>query len=40
MNDSTGILKTQLSEDDLQPNAAGYQVMAPLADAAIAQALR
>ncbi len=40
MIDSTGMLKTELSEDDLHPNAAGYKVMAPLADAAIAQALR
>ena len=40
MTDSTGMLKTELSEDDLHPNAAGYKVMAPLAEAAIAQALR
>jgi lysophospholipase L1-like esterase len=40
MIDSTAMLKTELSEDDLHPNAAGYKVMAPLADAAIAQALR
>jgi lysophospholipase L1-like esterase len=40
MIDSTGMLKTELSEDDLHPNAAGYKVMAPLAEAAIAQALR
>ena len=40
MIDSTGMLKTELSEDDLHPNAAGYKVMGPLADAAIAQALR
>ena len=40
MIDSTGMLKTELSEDDLHPNAAGYKVMAPLADAAIVQALR
>jgi lysophospholipase L1-like esterase len=40
MIDSTGMLKTELSEDDLHPNAAGYSVMSPLADAAIAQALR
>ena len=40
MLDSTGMLKTELSEDDLHPNAAGYKVMAPLAEAAIAQALR
>lgn len=40
MIDSSGMLKTELSEDDLHPNAAGYKVMAPLAEAAIAQALR
>lgn len=40
MVDSSGMLKTELSEDDLHPNAAGYKVMAPLAEAAIAQALR
>ena len=40
MIDSTGMLRTELSEDDLHPNAAGYKVMAPLAEAAIAQALR
>ena len=40
MIDNTGMLKTELSEDDLHPNAAGYKVMAPLAEAAIAQALR
>ena len=40
MIDSTGMLKTEFSEDDLHPNAAGYKVMAPLAEAAIAQALR
>jgi lysophospholipase L1-like esterase len=40
MTDGTGMLKSELSEDDLHPNAAGYKVMAPLAEAAIAQALR
>jgi lysophospholipase L1-like esterase len=40
MIDSTGMLKSELSDDDLHPNAAGYKVMAPLAEAAIAQALR
>jgi lysophospholipase L1-like esterase len=40
MIDGAGMLKTELSEDDLHPNAAGYKVMAPLAEAAIAQALR
>ena len=40
MIDSTGMLKTEFSEDDLHPNATGYKVMAPLAEAAIAQSLR
>lgn len=40
MIDNAGMLRTELSEDDLHPNAAGYKVMAPLAEAAIAQALR
>ena len=40
MIDNTGMLKAEFSEDDLHPNAAGYKVMAPLAEAAIAQALR
>jgi lysophospholipase L1-like esterase len=40
MIDGSGMLKTEFSEDDLHPNAAGYKVMAPLAEAAIAQALR
>ena len=40
MIDSTGMLKSEFSEDDLHPNAAGYKAMAPLAEAAIAQALR
>ena len=40
MIDNTGMLKAEFSEDDLHPNAAGYKVMAPLAEAAIAQALK
>ena len=40
MIDSAGMLKAEFSADDLHPNAAGYKVMAPLAEAAIAQALR
>lgn len=39
MIDSRGLLKSELSADDLHPNQAGYQVMAPLAEAAIARAL-
>jgi lysophospholipase L1-like esterase len=37
--DAQGMLKTELSEDDLHPNVAGYAIMAPLAEAAIAKAL-
>ncbi len=40
MVDSAGLLKAELSGDDLHPNAKGYAVMAPLAEAAIAQALK
>jgi lysophospholipase L1-like esterase len=39
MVDSDGLLRRELSADDLHPNEAGYAVMAPLADAAIARAL-
>jgi lysophospholipase L1-like esterase len=40
MVDSTGMLREELSADDLHPNAKGYATMGPLADAAIARALR
>jgi lysophospholipase L1-like esterase len=40
MIDETGHLRTELSGDDLHPNAQGYAVMGPLAEAAIKQALR
>jgi lysophospholipase L1-like esterase len=40
MMDEKGFLKDELSEDGLHPNAKGYEVMAPLAEAAIAAALR
>ena len=40
MSDQSGLLRTELSADDLHPNAQGYAIMAPLADAAIKQALR
>jgi lysophospholipase L1-like esterase len=40
MVDDKGMLRAELSEDDLHPNAQGYAVMAPLAEAAIAKALR
>ena len=34
-----GALRSELTDDGLHPNAAGYAVMAPLAEAAIAQAV-
>jgi lysophospholipase L1-like esterase len=39
MLDSTGLMKAELTQDDLHPNAAGYAIMAPLAQAAIDKAL-
>jgi lysophospholipase L1-like esterase len=38
--DARGMLKSEFSEDDLHPNALGYAAMAPLAEAAIAQAMK
>lgn len=40
MVDDKGFLKRDLSEDGLHPNKAGYDVMAPLAEAAIQSALK
>jgi lysophospholipase L1-like esterase len=40
MVDDRGWLKKELSDDGLHPNAAGYKVMAPLAEAAIAAAMK
>jgi len=40
MVDDKGLLKADLAEDGLHPNDAGYKIMAPLAEAAIAQALK
>jgi lysophospholipase L1-like esterase len=37
--DDAGFLKKELAEDGLHPNAAGYSVLAPLAEAGIAKAL-
>ena len=37
--DGKGLLKRDLADDGLHPNAAGYRVMAPLAEAAIQKAL-
>ena len=38
--DEHGMLKRDLSDDGLHPNAAGYKIMAPLAEASIVKALR
>ena len=40
MADERGLLQADLSEDDLHPNAKGYAVMAPIAEAAVQQVLR
>jgi lysophospholipase L1-like esterase len=40
MVDETGMLKKDFSNDGLHPNAAGYAVMQPLAEKAIAAALK
>ena len=40
MTDQDGLMRTELTEDDLHPNAKGYAIMAPLAEAAIAEALK
>ena len=40
MADDKGFLREELSEDGLHPNAKGYAVMAPLAEQAIAAALK
>jgi lysophospholipase L1-like esterase len=37
--DDKGLLKRELAEDGLHPNAAGFKIMAPLAEAAIGKAL-
>lgn len=39
MVDDKGYLKKDLADDGLHPNAAGYKIMAPLAEAAIEKAL-
>jgi lysophospholipase L1-like esterase len=39
MVDDKGLLKREFAEDGLHPNAAGYKIMAPLAEAAIHEAL-
>jgi lysophospholipase L1-like esterase len=40
MVDSSGVMKSELTADDLHPNAAGYAIMGPLAQAAIDKAMR
>lgn len=40
MLDDKGFLKAELANDGLHPNAEGYKIMAPLAEAAITQALK
>ena len=40
MADDKGFLREELSEDGLHPNQKGYDVMAPLAERAIARALK
>ena len=40
MVDDKGMLKAELANDGLHPNAEGYKIMAPLAEIAIRQALR
>ncbi len=39
MVDDKGYMKKELADDGLHPNAAGYKIMAPLAEAAIEKAL-
>lgn len=40
MTDQTGLMQAELTEDDLHPNIKGYAIMAPLAEAAIAAAVK
>jgi lysophospholipase L1-like esterase len=40
MIDDKGLMRAELTEDDLHPNAKGYAIMGPLAEAAIARALK
>jgi lysophospholipase L1-like esterase len=37
--DDKGLLKKELADDGLHPNDAGYKIMVPLAEAAIAKAM-
>jgi lysophospholipase L1-like esterase len=38
--DNKGLLKKELADDGLHPNDAGYKIMVPLAEAAIAKAIK
>jgi lysophospholipase L1-like esterase len=38
--DDKGLMKQDLADDGLHPNAAGYRIMAPMAEAAIEQVLK
>ncbi len=38
--DDKGLLKADLADDGLHPNAAGYKIMAPMAETAIAKAMK
>ena len=40
MIDQSGVMRAELTEDDLHPNAKGYAIMGPLAEAAIERALK
>jgi lysophospholipase L1-like esterase len=40
MTDDKGVLRAELSADDLHPTTAGYAIMGPLAEAAIAKAIK
>jgi lysophospholipase L1-like esterase len=40
MSDDKGLLRRELAEDGLHPNAAGYAIMAPLVEQAIGKALQ
>ena len=40
LSDEKGMLKPDLSDDGLHPNAKGYSLMAPLAEKAITDALK
>ena len=40
MSDDKGMLRRELADDGLHPNRAGYAIMSPLAEQAIAKALQ